>query len=54
MFVGASFLHWALFLQYESALPPLSPPLSHRHLSDNSLSGSVPSQLGALTALSRL
>ena len=31
--------------------PPLAPPLARRYLSDNSLSGSLPTQLGALTAL---
>ena len=31
--------------------PPLVPPIARRKLNDNSLSGSLPTQLGALTAL---
>ena len=33
---------------------PLVPLLARRNLTDNSLSGSLPTQLGALTALTRM
>ena len=39
---------------HPSQPPPLVPPLARRDLDENSLSGSLPTQLGALTALTHM